>query len=154
MLFEEGAMATYHVEPLPLRTATFLPLALVCLPLAVDLLLHPHSVPASSIVGQGVICVVALFFFRPERPYDLEIDECGIRKVRNGQVDRAVSRERVRYARESGLGPFRSLTVSERGLAWLYHSGIDIPRRVPGYEQIKAQVLIWPSPAKIPNNTV
>jgi hypothetical protein len=98
---------------------------------------------AADFTGQGVICALALFFFHQEEPFDLEVDASGIRKIKNGQVERAVSSERIRYARESGRGSFRSLAVSEHALAWLGLGRLIIPARVPEYEQIKAQVLSW-----------
>jgi hypothetical protein len=97
----------------------------------------------ADFVGQGIICAVLLFFFQQEEPYDLEVDGSGIRKIKNGQVERSVSSERVRYARESGRGPFRTLCVSENVLAWWGFGRLIIPARVPEYEQIKAQVLSW-----------
>jgi hypothetical protein len=97
----------------------------------------------ADFVGQGIICVFLLFFFQQEEPYDLEVDASGIRKIKNRQVERAISSERVRYARESGRGPFRTFTVSENPLGWLGFARLTIPARVPGYEQIKAQVLSW-----------
>jgi hypothetical protein len=136
-------MTTYHVAPLPRRTQILRAMGEACLPLAVEFAMRPHQMTAADFVGQGIICAVALFFFQQEEPYELEIDASGIRKIRNGQVERAVSSGRVRYAKESGRGPFRTFTVSEHAFAWLGWGGLTIPARVPEYEQIKAQVLSW-----------
>jgi hypothetical protein len=143
MLSEEGAMAIYHVDPLPFRTTILRAMVEACLPLAIEFAIRPHRMTAADFTGQGVICVLALLFFHQEEPYDLELDASGIRKIKNGLVERAVSSERIRYARESGRGSFQSLAVSEHALAWLGLGRLTIPERVPEYEQIKAQVLSW-----------
>ena len=143
MFFEKSAMATCHVCPLPRKTQILRVMGEACLPLAVEFALRPHKMTAADFVGQGIICAFLIFLFHQEEPYDLEVDASGIRKLRGGHIDRAVSSERIRYAKESGWGPFRSLVVSEHALAWLGLGGLTIPARAPGYEQMKAQALGW-----------
>jgi hypothetical protein len=136
-------MTTYRVSPLPRKTQILRAMGEALLPLAVEFALRPHQMTIDDFVGQGIICAVLFFFFQQEEPYDLEVDASGIRKLKNGLVDRSLSSERIRYARESGWGPFRRLIVSERALGWMGLSALTIPARVPGYEQIKAQILGW-----------
>jgi hypothetical protein len=136
-------MTTYHVAPLPLKTQILRAAGEVCLPLAIEFAIRPHAMSVYDFVGQGVIGVVLLYSFHQEESYDLEVDDLGIREIQNACVQRAISSTRVRYAKESGRGPFRNLTVSAHPLAWLGIGAITIPARISGYEEIKAQVLSW-----------
>jgi len=136
-------MIRYHVPALPLKAQILRAMGEACLPIAIEFALRPHQMTLVDLVGQGIICGWLLFFFQQEEPFDLEIDASGIRKIKNGQVGRSVSSERIRYAKESGRGSFRSLTVSEHTLARLGRGSIVIPTRASGYEEIKAQVLAW-----------
>ena len=136
-------MTTYHVPPLPRRAQVLRAIGEACLALTVEFAISPRRWGVHDYIGQAVIGTFLLFFFQQEGPFDLEVDLSGIRKIKRGQVERAVSSERIRYARESGYGPFRALVVSEHPLAWLGLGRLIVPARLPEYEQIKAQVLSW-----------
>ena len=135
-------MPTYLVAPVPFKSRVLRAVGETCLPLALEFALRPHSMSLNDFVGQGVIGVFLFFVFEQEDEYCLEIDASGVRKLRHGNVERAVSSSRIRFAKESGRGPYRAFRISEKNFGWL-GGGISIPARVREYEQIKAQVLSW-----------
>ncbi len=138
-------MATYRVDPPPLKTRVVLALSEACLPLVIESVIWPHRIGVNGLVGQGIICVVFFFFMQLQGPYDIEIDDSGIREVRKGQVDRAVSSDGIRYAKERGWWIYRGLKICENGpvFGWLHSGGLTIPASMPEYEEIKTRVLGW-----------
>ena len=108
-----------------------------------DLVFAPHKLTITGFLTQWVLFSMAFFVLGLEPPYDLEIDNDGIRIVRNNRVKRNLTRERVRYAKESGWGPYRGLVVSENSLGRFWFRSIVIPKTIPEFEQIKARVVSW-----------
>jgi hypothetical protein len=91
-------------------------------------------------------CMYALFshfFYSDPRDYDLEMDDDGIRQLRNGMVRRTLQRDRIRYVREWNDG--KNLVISEHGPVWtrLLWGGIAVPKSVSDYDEIKARTLGW-----------
>jgi hypothetical protein len=75
------------------------------------------------------------------RNYSIDVDENSIRS--RGRV---VRKGHTRYLREIySLFGGRRLVLSEHGAVWVYLLGgvIEIPRGIPGYEQIKSKVFTW-----------
>ena len=136
-------MPTYRVAPVPIKTRILRAAVEATVPLAIEMGMRSHRINVDALVGQGVIFVIALFFYENEDAYDLEIDASGVRKLSHGNVERAVSSSWIRFAKESGRGPYRAFRISEGSFGWLGVGGISIPARVREYEQIKAQVLSW-----------
>jgi len=146
-------MTTYHVDFPPLKTILLEAFIIVCfvlvsdaIDLAIEFVFWHHHVSGSGLVRFDVIFMMAFFLVQiaDEEPYDLEVYDDGIRKVRDNKVIYWMPRERIRYVKERGWGFHRSLVVSKRGafLTWLA-GGLDIPTRMLEYEQIKKQVLSW-----------
>jgi hypothetical protein len=83
-----------------------------------------------------------LFATRPQS-YDLEIDNDGMRQLRDGVVERVLNRDRVRYVREWKKANI--LVISEHGPVWtrFLWGGIAVPKGMPNYDEIKAQLLSW-----------
>ena len=73
--------------------------------------------------------------------YSIDVDENSIRS--GGRV---VRKGHIRYLRESNnLFRGRRLVISERGPVWVHLLGgvIEIPKGIPEYEKIRAEVLTW-----------
>jgi len=136
-------VATYLVPPLPVKTQVLRAIGEACLPLALEFAWRPHQMTIIDFVGQGAICFLLLFSFQFEETFELEVDARGIRKVQNGQVKRLIACDRIRYAKESGRGSYRRLTVSEHVLCGVPFRSLIVPLRTPDYELIKATVLNW-----------
>jgi len=114
-----------------------------CLPLALEFAWRPWTMNLRDFVGQGVICALLFFFVHANVGYDIEVTERELRKVEKGQIQRFVCSERIRYAKEVGLGPFRELLISEAAFLGIPFRSISIPVRAQDYEVIKARVLGW-----------
>ena len=93
----------------------------------------------ADFLGKGVICAFLFFIFQTEEPFDLVLEERGVRKLRNGRVEREVSSARIRYAKERGRGPYSGLMVSEHALFGVAFRALDVPLRTPDYKMIKEQ---------------
>ena len=92
----------------------------------------------------GALYALFSWFFPIEaQSYDLEIDDDGVRLLRDGAVKRALQKDRIRYVREWNGG--RRLVISEHGPVWtrVLWGGIAVPKSVPDYQEIKARALSW-----------
>jgi len=138
-------MITYRVPPTSRKTQIYRAFTETCLPLASQaLIFRQHRPTLNGLVGEGVIIFVSLFLLHFEEPYDLEVDDDGIREMRNGQVKRRISSAKVKHVKESGWGWYRNLVISESGpLSWLGLHRLTVPARAEGYEEIKMRVANW-----------
>ena len=146
-------MQTYRVEPpvLTLRGRVrhaLMGSAAFVVVFAVVLRVADRKWPGAPVLGMAGAAdfLVTVFWKRQSVEYDLEIDEGeGLRLVRDGAVRAKVRKDRVRYVREWGHGPFRRLVVSEHGpvfTRWLW-GGIGVPAHLPQYESIRSLTLGW-----------
>ena len=137
-------MNTYRVDSLAGKTSI---LSVFVRTLLAGAVAWPHKASLMTLVGLAVF-VSGMVFLSPlyrGGAFDLEIDDYGIRKVKSNQVDLAILRESIRFAKQVGWGRYRRLTVSERGplLAWLQVGVINIPATMPEYDQIRDRILGW-----------
>lgn len=113
-------------------------------------LLRPNSSwvsPPWHWTEKEILTYVLMFGFfalwwSSENNYSLGMDDNSVRV--GGRV---VRKGHVRYLREfdGGLGKGPRLLLSERGPLWVHFLGgvVVVPKGLPEYEQIKAQVSTW-----------
>jgi hypothetical protein len=95
-----------------------------------------------AIVGAAYFALV--FFGEGTDCYDLELDDGGIRLLKNGEVQSSVRKDKIHFVAEWG-GSRPRLVVAEKGLlftGWPGHR-IAVPATAPGYEQIRSRALGW-----------
>ncbi len=142
-----GIVKTYHINFEQSGSENKLRVALVTTGVCVmvfaliEWLRHRFSVVDS--LGFGIMYGLYSYFF-PIKPhaYDLEVDSDGMRRLRNGGVNRVIGRDRVRYV---GEWNGKILVVSEHGPIFtrLFWGGIAIPKSTPEYDEIKSLALSW-----------
>ena len=109
-------------------------------------ILGRHVDPIELTAFAGFFAACSFWFDMPNSTFDLEIDTDEIRLVKQGSVERTVSKTRIRYILEWRGSIFRRpvMVLSERGaLGTRLLGGIAVPKSVPEYELIKTQALGW-----------
>jgi hypothetical protein len=144
------AMRSYHISPYAPSARRRVVGAAISTTIAVALLLvvnrgHQRFI---DLIAFAVLLNLASYLMESAAPgFDLEVDNDEIRVVRDGSVKRTIPRDRIRLVYEfnnSFLGR-PGLVVFERGLfrSWPL-GGVSIPKDLPQYDEIKAQVTNWP----------
>jgi hypothetical protein len=108
-------------------------------------ILH-REIGVVEVVVFALLFGASAFFRKPEVPYEVETDKDQIRMVIDGSVKRTIPRDQIRYAREWKGNHFRRpmLVISSHGpIATRLAGGIAVPKSLPEYDQIKAQVFEW-----------
>jgi hypothetical protein len=100
-------------------------------------------------IVSGLLTLLVLeIWWQAEHNYSLQVDDDSVRAG-----GREIRKDTLRYVREFNRGPLRGgsrLVLSAHASAWvrLFRGGIEIPKGLPGYEQIKEKVFAWTKSAK------
>jgi len=144
-------MATYHLSqpmPPPEKRLFAVLVATVCwvaLYAVIWRIVSGRWQGLGMLAALGAVYFAVTFLWKRRVRYDLEVDDDGLRMLRNGIVKSKVARSRVVYVKEWGTGSFRRLVVSERGPVFTrcLWGGVGVPASLPEYDQIKTRALGW-----------
>jgi hypothetical protein len=145
-------MRSYYVSPEVSSTRRRLLSRLLLTALAVALLVLIDRIILRRQLDLIDVAAFAIFFAgwtfwsSPESAFELEVDDSEIRVVRDGSVESRISRGQAFYVRESAGNILRRpmLVISAHGpIAMRFLGFVAVPKSLPEYDQIKAQVLGW-----------
>ena len=145
-------MRSYYVSPevssirRRLLSGLLLTAFSVVLLVLIDWIILRRQPDLIDVAAFAVFFAVWTFWSSPVSGFELEVDDSEIRVVRDGSLESRISRDQTFYVREWRGNILRRpmLVISAHGpIAMRFLGFVAVPKSLPEYEQIKAQVFGW-----------